>query len=79
MEEKISVKSEKVKKAFWLSVGEITDVLSRKKTNTDITKTAIVMISNVAKIMGAEVHDRALDLVEQRIVSLKEGNKILSA
>ncbi len=76
MEDSITVQAEKIKKTFWKSVDEILAVLERKKPNTDITKTAIVFMSNAAKIMSSEVHNRALDLYERKLALSKNKNLV---
>jgi hypothetical protein len=56
----IKVDSMSMNRVFKLSVGEIEDVLSRKKAITDVTKVAAVTLSGYSRIKSTEIHEIAL-------------------
>ncbi len=63
----VKKKTEKMDEVFDTALAEIKAVLDRTKAITDVTKLAANMLSNYSKIYASEVHDRGLDIIEQRL------------
>lgn len=51
---------------FRLAVKELEEVLSHRKTPTDLTRIASNTASTYGKIKSAEIHDKALELLIAR-------------
>jgi len=65
--------TQRMEKVFLLAIEEIERVLSRQKAITDITKTAVVTLSNYSRLKSAEIHEKALDV----LLTKQRGPKLI--
>ncbi len=63
---RITEDTETWKPAFKLAAKEIEEVLSHRKTPTDLTRIASNTGSTYARLKAAEIHDKALELLMAR-------------
>jgi hypothetical protein len=58
-------RTDQMERVFGLGIQEIENVLTGKKTITDVTRLASNTLSNYSRILSSEIHERALEFMAE--------------